>query len=68
MGFSTILNEAEIYTIPKIWEKWIYIVQAWENRGSPYFLHYLADLELMRTHVIPMFGNVQILIKWKYSV
>ena len=23
MGFSTILNEAEIHTIPKIWKKWI---------------------------------------------
>ena len=27
MGFSNILGEAEIHTIPKIWEKWIYIVR-----------------------------------------
>ena len=27
MGFSNILGKAEIHTIPKIWEKWIYLVQ-----------------------------------------
>ena len=27
MGFSNILGEAEIHTIPKIWEKWIPIVR-----------------------------------------
>ena len=27
MGFSNVLGEAEIHTIPKIWEKWIYIVR-----------------------------------------
>ena len=27
MGFSTILSEAEIHTIPKIWKKWIPIVR-----------------------------------------
>ena len=27
MGFSTILSEAEIHTIPKIWKKWISIVR-----------------------------------------
>ena len=27
MGFSNILGEAEIYTIPKTWEKWISIVR-----------------------------------------
>ena len=26
MGFLNISGEAEIHTIPKIWEKWIYIV------------------------------------------
>ena len=26
MGFSTILSEAEIHTIPKIWKKWISII------------------------------------------
>ena len=32
MGFSTISSEAEIHTIPKIWEKWIPIV--WEKHGK----------------------------------
>ena len=27
MDFSNILGEAEIHTIPKIWEKWIPIVR-----------------------------------------
>ena len=27
MGFSNILGEAEIHTIPKIWEKWIPVVR-----------------------------------------
>ena len=27
MGFSNILGDTEIYTIPKTWEKWISIVR-----------------------------------------
>ena len=27
MDFSNILGEAEIHTIPKIWEKWILVVR-----------------------------------------
>ena len=47
MCFSNILGEAEIHTIPKIWEKWISIVR--EKYGKTHILRYLADLELMRT-------------------
>ena len=108
MGFSTILVEAEIHTIPKISKKWIPIVRekygktqtfqsneflkyfGWcrnpynsqnmgkvnlhstgkvrENTEISHSLRYLADLALMRTHEFPMFVNVQIPIKWKYSV
>ena len=27
MGFSNILGDTEIYTIPKTWEKWVSIVR-----------------------------------------
>ena len=47
MGFSTILSEAEIYTIPKIWKKWILIVrekygktQTFQSNG---FLRYFGS-------------------------
>ena len=39
-----------------------------ENTEISHSLRYLADLALMRTHEFPMFVNVQIPIKWKYSV
>ena len=42
--------------------------KAWENTNISHILHYLADLELTRTHGIPNVWNVQIPIKWKYSV
>ena len=54
MGFLSIVGEAEIHVIPKIWEKWIYIVQ--EKYGKTdisHILYYRTDLELMRTHAIP---------------
>ena len=40
IGFLKISGETEIYTIPKIWEKWIYLVweKYGENRDFPYSL------------------------------
>ena len=40
IGFLKISGETEIYTIPKIWEKWIYLVREkyGENRDFPYSL------------------------------
>ena len=39
MGFSNILGKAEIHTIPKTWEKWIYLVQKkyGKTQKSPIF-------------------------------
>ena len=54
MGFSNILGEAEIDTVPKIWEKWIYLVRGkYEKTGISHIFRYFADLELMWTHAIP---------------
>ena len=51
MGFSNILGEADMHTIPEIWEKWIYIKR--KKTEISHSLSYLADLEFMRTHEIP---------------
>ena len=54
MGFLNISSEAEIHTIPKIWKKWINIVQEkYEKTEISHIFHYLRDLESMRTHAIP---------------
>ena len=48
----------------------IYLVQEQygENTETSHILRYLADLELIEPMQFPMFGKVQIPIKWKYSV
>ena len=46
MGFSTILSEAEIHTIPKIWKKWIPIVRGKYEKAQTFqsngFLKYFG--------------------------
>ena len=42
--------------------------KVWENTEISHIIHYLADLQLMRTHAIPIVWELQIPIKWKYSV
>ena len=64
MGFSTILSEAEIHTIPKIWKKWIPIVE--KNMGKHKhskvmgFSNILGEAEI---HTIPKIWE-----KWIYIV
>ena len=59
MGFLNILGEAEIHEIPKIWEKWIYLVQEKYGKTQSIFFATSSDLEFMRTNAIP---NV-----WEYA-
>ena len=65
MGFLNISGEAEIHTIPKIWEKWIYIVQEkyGKTQKSPIFFTTSQILSWWEPMQFPMFGNVQIPIK-----
>ena len=64
MGFSTILSEAEIHTIPKIWKKWMPIVE--KNMGKHKhskvmgFSNILGEAEI---HTIPKIWE-----KWIYIV
>ena len=64
MGFSTILSEAEIHTIPKIWKKWMPIVE--KNMGKHKhskvmgFSNILDEAEI---HTIPKIWE-----KWIYIV
>ena len=56
MSFSNILGDAEIHTIPKIFEKLQNLHSTGkvrENTEIPHSLHYLPDLKLMRTHGTP---------------
>ena len=46
MGFLNILGEAEIHTIPKIWEKWIPIVRENKHFKVKHFLNSLYEGEI----------------------
>ena len=39
MDFLHILGEAEIHTIPKIWENWIYIIQEKDGKIQKFQIH-----------------------------
>ena len=70
IGFLNILGEAEIHASPKIWEKWIYIVQ--EKYGKtqrfPIFFTTSQIYSWREPMQFPTFGNVQIPTKLKYYV
>ena len=56
VGFLNILGETEIHTynsqnMGKVNSR--NTGKVWENTEISHILHYLADLELMRTHAIP---------------
>ena len=63
-------TSAEVHTIPKIWEKWIYIALAkyGKTQRFPIFFTTSQSKSWWEPMQFPMFGNVQISIKWKYSV
>ena len=56
MDFLNVLGEAEIHTYYSQNMGKVNLSntgKVWENTEISHILHYLADLELMRTHTIP---------------
>ena len=67
MGFFNVSGEAEIHTVPKIWAKWISIVQEKYGKTQTFQIHgflnnILGEAEI---HTIPRTWEKWISIVWE---
>ena len=70
MGFLNMSGEEEIHKIPKLWDEWVFMFG--KSMGKDRDFPDSALLQRFRVSKkpmqLPVLGNVQIPIKWKYSV